>query len=195
MAKDGKRGLTPEQWVEARNGFLCGDSISALSERFGIRRQTIRDRATRERWMVDGGVQVDGRNTGEPLSTTIAKRTMASVTDISIKRAMAQVEASGVVDSIAEELLATIRAKQSAARFIVAFLERAERGEIVPANMPAMRDESQVAKDIMGAYKIFSSTIREDAGIKPGTATLDTNANKKEATTIQWSDTDRAETA
>jgi DNA-binding transcriptional regulator YdaS (Cro superfamily) len=45
------RGLTSEQWAVVRERYEAGETVTALSESYGIRRATIADRAKRERWI------------------------------------------------------------------------------------------------------------------------------------------------
>lgn len=171
MAKDGKRGLTPEQWVEVRAAYEAGDTIVALSERFGVRRQTIQQRRDREAWTVRPTVQMDGD------ARTVQRRAQAQVIDIGTRRAVEQLESSGVIKVISEaavdELRATSQASKLAAEYTLEMLRRAVNGEIQPAMSPGEQTEADVARSVLMAYNLFTKTVRENAGIRPGTATVD----------------------
>jgi hypothetical protein len=170
------RGLSDDQWAEVQAKFGSGSSISELEREYGVRRATIRDRAKREGWTVQVTVQVDGVNTGQPLGEVVQKRARANVIDIATKRAIEQIEASGAVDeaagTIAEELIISRRLALKMAQAMESFIDGVVAKEYKPSDAPATRDMAQFMKDVQGAYKIHLSTIREDAGLKSGQATV-----------------------
>lgn len=160
MADKPKRGLSSEQWLEVRKAYEAGESVSALSKRFKIRRPTIDGRIRREGWTVQPTVQVHGT------AKAIQQRAQSKVIDIATGKAIdSLVESgaiSGVAEAVAEELIATSTAGRLAAQAMVAMLTKLKDGLIKPASEPGEQNEAQVYKDAMSAYRTFQTTVREN---------------------------------
>lgn len=171
MAAGGKRGLSPEQWAEVRKSYEAGDSEAALSRRFKVDRKTIRLRRTREQWIPQVSPQV-----GRAEIKEIHERTKARVIDIGTRQAVEVAVKSGAVDeiadSIASELRNTVLAARIAGEYAVKLLTQAHNGEITPASMPGEQTVADVFKSMMSGYKLFASTTREIAGLRPGMPSL-----------------------
>jgi hypothetical protein len=161
------RGLKPEQWAEVRKAYESGEAVLSISKRFGARRQTIMDRAKRETWTAQPTAHVSGPE--------VAKTVHRNVIDIASRRALSTPQGKAAVEAAteavavaAEELLATVTAARKAATYINDLLDKALNGEIIPASAPGEQTDADVAKSVMTAYRTFTTTVRENAGVKVG---------------------------
>lgn len=50
MSGDTGKRLSPAQWIEIRQKYLEGEKVTDLSKQYGVARQTIHTRVTREQW-------------------------------------------------------------------------------------------------------------------------------------------------
>lgn len=166
-----QRGLTAEQWTEARKAYEAGESEASLSRRYGTDRKTIRLHRVREQWTPQVTPQV-----GRAEIKEIHERTKARVIDIGTRQAVEVAVKSGAVDEIADnvasELRNTVLAARIAGEYAVNLLTQAHNGEIEPASMPGEQTVADVFKSMMSGYKLFASTTREIAGLRPGMPSL-----------------------
>ncbi|HET9029255.1 MAG TPA: hypothetical protein VFN49_03690 [Candidatus Aquilonibacter sp.] len=169
MADGGKhRGLPLERKADLKKRYEAGEPVAKLSREFGVRRHTIAEWAKKETWTVHVSVQVDAK--------TVQQRAQSNVIDLASRKAVEQAEADGTIDeikeSIAAHLLATAEADKLAGEYMVDLLEKAKAGAITPAASPGEQTIADVAKAVMAAYRTFTATVRENAGIKTGAPTL-----------------------
>lgn len=192
------RGLKPEQWAEVRSKFEAGISYARLSKDFGIRRPTITDRARREGWTVQATVHVHGDESvqgppGETIAKTIQKRAQASVIDIATRRALESPSAQAAIDAAAAavveeaaELVATVTTARKAARYMNDVLDAAMAGKIEPASSPGQQTVADVAKAVMAAYRTFTTTVRDNSGLRPGTPSIAKDGDRGEGAKVKF---------
>lgn len=175
-----RRGLTPEQWSEVRTAYESGEAVLAIAKRLGARRQTIMDRAKRELWTAQPTAHVSGPE--------VRKTAQRKVIDMVSRQAVDVAKSSGLTDeigkSVAAELLATAEAGRLAAEYTIDILKRAKSGEIKPAAIHGVQTDVGVYKDAMAGYRTFVGTVRENAGIERGEASVGSDADADKSIVI-----------
>lgn len=171
----GRRNDIP--WNEIQAAYEGGETnISALSKRFGVKRDTIAKRRDAEKWATKG---------------QIADAARSNVIDLATRKAIEQLggEESIVADAAAaieNNLRAIGPLYAKAAKLLDRTLERALRlgqkddsGQFVKDALILgdHQGETTAVSDILNALSKFTRDNRLDAGLKEGTPTAD--ADKK----------------
>ncbi len=174
MAKDGKRGLTLEQRADAKQAFTNGESLRGIATRLKLRYATLHAMAQRESWTVSPTVSLSGQI---PIDARrVRSQAQSNVIDMTSRLAADHAASSGMLEAISadvvDELAATTTAAKLAAQYAIDFLTLAKNGEILPAMSPGEQTVADVAKSVMAAYGMFSRTVRENAGLRPGQASV-----------------------
>jgi hypothetical protein len=130
---------------------------------------------------------------GETLAKTVQKRAQAAVIDIATRRALESPSGRAAIDAVAEavvvdaeELVATVTAARKASKYMNTILDAAIAGEIPPASMPGEQTRADVAKSVMTAYRTFTTTVRDNSGLRPGTPSVASEALDGKPTLLEF---------
>jgi hypothetical protein len=187
MPKRGAKELTEREIAEARSAYeQQGEPLASIARRLDAHVTTLKRIKEREGWIVSVSVSATHPDT----RAEIHKRAQSNVIDLASRRAIAKAEASGALDHIgqviAAELVATQEAAMLASEFMLKFLTRAKNGEIEPASMPGEQTEADVAKAVMAAYKTFTTTVRENSGLRTGTPSIPKDDDAERVTEVRF---------
>jgi hypothetical protein len=65
-------------------------------------------------------------------------------------------------------------------------LDAAMAGEIEPASSPGQQTVADVAKAVMAAYRTFTTTVRDNSGLRPGTPSIAKDGNRGEGAKVKF---------
>lgn len=167
------RGLTAEQWTELRAAYESGESVSALSRKYGVRRHTIAARSQREAWTVQPTVQVDTK--------AVQRNAQATVISLATRKVVEQAVADGMVEAVAAELTEALQLHSSIELLMLKFAEDTLKRSLgadgtVPLREGTHTSEAGERKDAMAAAAMAIDKSRELRGKRPGVPTVDADA-------------------
>jgi len=171
MADKPKRGLTPEQWAEARKAYESGESEQALSKRLSVDRKTIRTRKVREAWIPHVEAQV-----GKAESEAIRQTVRSNVIDMASRRAIDDAQADGTIDAIAAEVKSGLALHGTIELLALSFAQQTLQ-MAVDRKLRRGKNSSEAneRKDAMAAVALAIEMSREIAGKRPGTPSVATD--------------------
>jgi len=202
MADQSKRprGLTPEQWTEARAAYERGESIASLAKRFGVKRDTVAGRRDREAWVIGQGTgQGIGHVPGRTEQRVVRERAQGQVIDMASRRVVEHLASSGAIDTMAAGIAAAVAANAPMAlklnRLVELYVDVAlgeQAADSLYMEPSDKQSHADVLKALVGSMQIAIAATREVAGLRPGQSSASAADGKpKDAPVIDWQDTDR----
>jgi hypothetical protein len=195
-----QKGLTAAQWLEVRKAYETEEptpTITALSVRFGVKRETIgRHRDDKKQpggpWIPKVGLSPAN---ADAVASLAQAKTLATVTDIASRRAVADMEADG---TLAKLTLETRTAMELAARIELRVLQLVDQrtrralvtdpkgmadpdtGEILmPLRGGSHTSEAGETKDLVAAANLANEMSRTMRGLRPGDSSIDEEDKKR----------------
>ena len=160
------RGPTAEQRAEARRAYESGESMASIAQRLKLRRETLRSIAIRETW--------EDLQTAQPTAPPTAQRTAqkrarGEVIDMMTRRAVEQIEQSGVIEEQADYIAKALSAHGRVADLLMTYAEKQLRRAVEGSIQPGERQsEADVMNAIISAVAKAFSASREIGGVKAG---------------------------
>jgi len=174
MAKDGKRGLTSDQWVEVRAAYEAGASILGLSQKWGVARTTIIAHRDTEAWTI----QPQPTGVGPSLADRrrVRDQTQAKVIDLASRRAVEVMTQTGQIDSLAKVLGRHAQLSIKLTDVMDLYLDMAvgkipvdENGERINLVPPSEKQNHfDVLNALVSAFKNAIAATRDAGGLRPG---------------------------
>jgi hypothetical protein len=164
MAEDRKRGLTPEEWLEARAAFEAGESEQSLASRLHVDRKTIRSRKIREAWIPHITPHM-----GKTEAKALADSVKSNVVAIASHEGFRRLEESGVLEEMLHGFELDIQLGREIVEFALGQVVKAKTGNLRPG---ALTSEASESKDVVALAKAALEVRRLAAGRTAGEPTV-----------------------
>ncbi len=173
----GAKAMTPEQWAQVRAASEGGESDGSLVKRFGIARNTIKDRRKKEGWGTSENAQkrAADRVADSVRQGSVMQAVRGNVIDMSSRKAWDRVVESGAVDHLANALSKQAEVCSELMDALLHTIRDFRNGDITPS---IHQNKADVLNSLANATKNVVGVGRDVGGLRPGIPSTATSSDE-----------------